>query len=680
MSSTQIKMVGDAKRPCSTCIRSHSYAATHAPPGTDLPPHPECTYDESSEPQPAETQDSPKNRFERLESRINELEALLQEKEHAPGSRSGPASVNGSREPSSFIMGFQDTLDITDRAFPLDGHADASRIGTASALDDLAGVASFASDASRHMPIDALLFSGSALGFPPTSPLNVGLEVISTGWPKNLPNYSFLCHLVEAFFTFTPCASRMFHMSTFMTSLSLPPSHPKFPLPAILHAMCALGSMYTASVSPTPSPPLPSYCPGGGNALNSSDSDSFGEQQIRFAKDAIEVALRTTSDLFSVLQAQIVVSLWFWYNARWSEACMAFALSLRYAVPCGLNACPPFGSISSSDMSASSVIPPAANVIEDETRRNTFWFAYMMERHFAAINNFAMMLDDEDIAQMLPVRGDLFERGVLVPPSQRQWSYQPDVLTNHPEEQIDSFVLHVKATLLLSKIKIFNGRYRVKRHLGIPNMQPDPTVLPNLPSDCDRTQAVPAFTELDRLIADFKQSLPTKFKDPLYNGVIDVSMFTAISTVHFATIVLHEGHARIGRPACISSCRVLEAARAILNLLYEAYSTSHNLALLGVFPLVCWFVAGRVLVRFLKAAIDAQSESHITTLRAEVDFIRSVICKIGEGVPHAHHYGRMLNGYLAQTCGKEYVTPVSPPSLITSRNSSSTSSSPLTTA
>lgn len=35
-----------------------------------------------------------------------------------------------------------------------------------------------------------------------------------------------------------------------------------------------------------------------------------------------------------------------------------------------------------------------------------------MERHFAAINNFAMFLDDEDVAQMLPVRGDLFEQGV----------------------------------------------------------------------------------------------------------------------------------------------------------------------------------------------------------------------------------------------------------------------------
>ena len=36
----------------------------------------------------------------------------------------------------------------------------------------------------------------------------------------------------------------------------------------------------------------------------------------------------------------------------------------------------------------------------------------MMERHFAAINNFAMFLDDEDVCQMLPVRADHFEQGV----------------------------------------------------------------------------------------------------------------------------------------------------------------------------------------------------------------------------------------------------------------------------
>ncbi len=108
---------------------------------------------------------------------------------------------------------------------------------------------------------------------------------------------------------------------------------------------------------------------------------------------------------------------------------MAFSASLRYAVPCGLNVHPPYESISSSNMARTSIIPPAADVLEDETRRNTFWIgeplssmtskvcrrvlpAYLMERHFAAINNFAMFLDDEDVAQMLPVREDYFEHGV----------------------------------------------------------------------------------------------------------------------------------------------------------------------------------------------------------------------------------------------------------------------------
>ena len=38
--------ISDAQRPCSTCVRSHSYAVAHAPAGADLPPFPECTFDE----------------------------------------------------------------------------------------------------------------------------------------------------------------------------------------------------------------------------------------------------------------------------------------------------------------------------------------------------------------------------------------------------------------------------------------------------------------------------------------------------------------------------------------------------------------------------------------------------------------------------------------------------------
>lgn len=41
-----------------------------------------------------------------------------------------------------------------------------------------------------------------------------------------------------------------------MTSLALPPSHPKFPSSPVLHAICAVGSLYTAAVT---SPPFPDY-------------------------------------------------------------------------------------------------------------------------------------------------------------------------------------------------------------------------------------------------------------------------------------------------------------------------------------------------------------------------------------------------------------------------------------
>nr|VWO94325.1 Fungal_trans domain-containing protein [Ganoderma boninense] len=475
-------------------------------------------------------------------------------------------------------------------------------------------------------------------------PDNFG-ELINPAWPRNLPDLTTLRHLVEAFFTFTPLAGRMFHAPTFQASLSLPPTHPKFPLPAILHAMCALGSMYTASV------------------FNSPNSDSlhetFAESQIKAARDSLEFSLRMTLDLFGSLQAQIIIALWYWYNARWSEACVAFSISLRYAVPCGLNVNPPYESISSSNMARTSIIPPAVDVLEDEIRRNNFWIAYLMERHFAAINNFAMFLDDDDVAQMLPVRGDHFEHGIFVPPRERQWSYEPGVVDRHLDEQVDSFILHVKAAMLLSKVKVFNGRYKKRKQLGDPALIPDPAGLPGIPRP-DLIQTTPAFVEIDQLIVSYLASFPSQLKDPLANGIIDVSLLTAISSAHFAAIILHEGHANIGHIGCVSACKILAAARAILNLLYEAYSTSHNLAYLGVFPMICWFAAGRVLIRFLRSAIGAKSSEHITALQAEIDFIRSVVSEIGDSVPHALHYGRMLTEYLAQTCGREYAKPANP--------------------
>jgi hypothetical protein len=86
-------------------------------------------------------------------------------------------------------------------------------------------------------------------------------------------------------------------------------------------------------------------------------------------------------------------------------------MSLRVTVPLGLNACPPFLSITKS-LRQPSILPPARTVIEDETRRNTFWLAYAMERMHGSGNGWALSLDDQDVTQLMPVRGDQFDQGV----------------------------------------------------------------------------------------------------------------------------------------------------------------------------------------------------------------------------------------------------------------------------
>lgn len=80
-------------------------------------------------------------------------------------------------------------------------------------------------------------------------------------------------------------------------------------------------------------------------------------------------------------------------------------------VPLGINVCPPFHSISGG-LRGASILPPARTVIEDETRRNVFWLAYATDRATSLANGWAFSLDDEDVAQLLPVIKDQYDRGV----------------------------------------------------------------------------------------------------------------------------------------------------------------------------------------------------------------------------------------------------------------------------
>lgn len=78
-------------------------------------------------------------------------------------------------------------------------------------------------------------------------------------------------------------------MSTFLTSLSLPPDHPDFPSPPVLHAVCAAGSLYTVANR---------------QQLGSSTPD-FAEQQVMYAKDQIDKHLMSGQKPLQCLQGVI---------------------------------------------------------------------------------------------------------------------------------------------------------------------------------------------------------------------------------------------------------------------------------------------------------------------------------------------------------------------------------------
>ncbi|KAJ7110114.1 hypothetical protein C8R44DRAFT_801404 [Mycena epipterygia] len=613
------KLKCDAKRPaCSTCIRSHAHAVTHAPPGTQaqLPLAPECTFDDVVD-VPIVT-DVSKNRYEKLESRIHELEALLLEKDM----QSSTSASSFQHQQTQFLGNEMDNILVNALTPPL--------------LDEF---------------ISPTLVASTAGSSPSSSP---GLEIVWPNYPPGLPNPDLLRHLVEAFFVFHPHANRVLHFPSFMASLTLSPTHPKFPVPPVLHAICALGSLYTAAVS---SPPLPNFEQVDADEIFSqrhrireTRPDSFAEQQAKYARDTADHHESIGDRLFEVLQGRTILTWYYWSHSKWLEIFSSSSHCLRISVPLGLNVCPPFHSITHS-VRPSSIIHPARTVVEDETRRNVFWLAYCTERLHGCSNGWSLCLDDQDVSQLLPVRGDQYEQGVLVTPPNRQWAHTRDLLLLHPEKQTDSFVLYVKAVMMISKVKTFNFRFRAKHFFGDASVMSPHTdrINPLEPVD---PRGSPAFMELDNITSAFRASFPSHLRNPIVLNVVDQHLYAACLMPHVATILLHDPHADVRKSGCVSALKILTAARSVLDLAYDVCNTSFDVTLLDPFCSFCWFIAGRVLVRFLQAAMDANTADQISTLRAELDFLKSAISKIGQRIPLAFRYAKMLNDLVIKQCGE----------------------------
>ncbi|KAG8747277.1 hypothetical protein FRC12_014113 [Ceratobasidium sp. 428] len=240
-----------------------------------------------------------------------------------------------------------------------------------------------------------------------------------------------------------------------------------------------------------------------------------------------------------------------------------------------------------------------------------------------------MSLDDEDISQIFPGRLDDFEAGNDIEKN-RQNMQTPQFLSVHPPEITDSFALYVKASVLLSKVKILNLRVGHR--------------YPNIKD----VRETPAFRHLESTIAIFRSTFPPGFHEPITQTAkgFDTQLYVAHLIPHVAIILMHEEHADIDSPNCLSTQKSMLAARAILDLVYIVCSTSYDITRLPPVCTFCWFMAARVLIRVLKHRYQAGLRSEAATMRSEVEVIRLAFQRMAERIPLAFRHAKMLDDLL----------------------------------
>ena len=122
---------------------------------------------------------------------------------------------------------------------------------------------------------------------------------------------------------------------------------------------------------------------------------------------------------------------------------------------------------------------------------------------------------------------------MLVHAKERQWFHDPHILLSHPEGQTDSFILMVKASIILSKVKTFNLRYRARYFAKDLDYVPTATAPIGLPNpDAMDPRSTPAFVEVDSLVSSFRSSFPPDMRNPINGNVVDVHLFTACTIPH----------------------------------------------------------------------------------------------------------------------------------------------------
>ncbi|KAG9000053.1 hypothetical protein FRB94_005682 [Tulasnella sp. JGI-2019a] len=438
------------------------------------------------------------------------------------------------------------------------------------------------------------------------------------GWPLYVPPPELLHHLVETFFDSVPHAARLIHRQSFMSLLATPPSSKQFPSPALLHAICAMASFYTAVIESPPPPdltnlPSEELWPSS-SRYKISPEHSFGDVHALWAK---MIALKTGHEqgerLMQLIQSRVILSWYYYTTGSIFNVWITHGKAARMVLPFGINVASSFSVLSRHGRNRTpSILPPAKNVLEEEERRNLLWVIYVIERLQSAETCWAMLLDDDDISQYLPLPDNLWNECSEYPPHLRQRLASPNALFHHPPELTSPFSLLVKSVAILSKVKTFNIRFQNKYA---------ETAYARDPRSCAE------FKELDEMIVRFKAAWPEDYGP---TGKTDPTLYLASLVPSVAVILLHDPHVDFNSSTCPSKKKMLDAVDVIMASIYQLSSTTHDVVLLDHYSSFCWVMAGMTLVRVLKAKFETKSHIEAIKVNADIEIVKHILTKLGE--------------------------------------------------
>ncbi|KAG8857198.1 hypothetical protein FRB96_005872 [Tulasnella sp. 330] len=629
--------------------------------------NPEVNKDMSAAEDPEDIPESSKSKINRLQARIAELEQALREKEAELATCECRRSI----------------IPTSPQLEPLPTPAQ-SQAATSTTTGMCASPTILDSNPQTQIrsaswggnPIDSLETDGldieatiglaevnGSLPAPIYSP-PASSTLSTTTWPPNIPPPELLQHLVETVFTCVPLAARLIHRPTFTVNLRKPPDSVDFPHVTILHAICALASLYTPIVSHVN--PIDfkrgqaiavMVCAGVVNRghydgrcgpvdvarkidtpdVKANDFD-FASAHLQWCRVSGRVALRRGDALLQQVQACILVAFFHHSRGEFIKAILWTGHAARLTASFGLNAASGFEPLSRIPATLLYILPPVQK--RGELGRNIFWTIYALERILNASNVWPLLFEDDNCSQILPCRLKDFEAGVFVPTQGRQCLLSHGMLTTHPHLATDSFTLYIKASALLGKVKTFNSRFRYRYTYGDQQLAA-PTAGGAENPRCSSHRNVAAidprstdeFKALDEMCHAFVASIPRQFKDPVgldTGAKLDPTLYMAHMLPHMAIITLHDPHASVFSRQDESAVKLLKAARSILDCVYKVCGTTFDMIQLDHASSTAWFIAGVTLIRFLSASTIQKEEEEIAKLTQELSAVRFILGNLGD--------------------------------------------------